>query len=254
VTSFSATRSPSSQDAAKTMLADVTIVMAGSSPLAPPQRVVSAIGGSTSGRLDVNDAARTRELTPARVPGLNKTFLPGITQPDLANDRRWRTHCKLQTENCKLQIPSPDPTALHGLVGRDQPSCHTNQLRPVFDQRHGQMGPLGECPGRSRVLKLTRVERGARGTGPVLVGYIRAGIREGGQGPGGPGRLPAQGSHRSVHAHIRAYGSSSNPFTSPRPKEPPRVVSTKCLTNLCSSAVLGDLGRVFGGLFSVSGT
>jgi len=33
--------------------------------------------------------------------------------------------------------------------------------------------------------------------------------------PGGPGRLPAQGSHRSVHARIRAYGSSSNPFAAP---------------------------------------
>ena len=30
--------------------------------------------------------------------------------------------------------------------------------------------------------------------------------------PGGPGRLPAQGSHRSVLAHIRAYGSSSHGF------------------------------------------
>ena len=32
---------------------------------------------------------------------------------------------------------------------------------------------------------------------------------------GGPGRLPAQGSHRSVRGHIRPYGSSSNPFASP---------------------------------------
>jgi len=30
--------------------------------------------------------------------------------------------------------------------------------------------------------------------------------------PGGPGRLPARGSHRSVRARIRAYGSSSNPW------------------------------------------
>ena len=30
--------------------------------------------------------------------------------------------------------------------------------------------------------------------------------------PGGPGRLPAQGSHRSVLARIRAYGSSSHGF------------------------------------------
>jgi hypothetical protein len=34
--------------------------------------------------------------------------------------------------------------------------------------------------------------------------------------PGGPGRLPAQGSHRSVRGHIRPYGSSSSPFASPR--------------------------------------
>jgi hypothetical protein len=32
---------------------------------------------------------------------------------------------------------------------------------------------------------------------------------------GGPGRLPAQGSHRSVLGRIRPYGSSSNPFASP---------------------------------------
>jgi len=30
--------------------------------------------------------------------------------------------------------------------------------------------------------------------------------------PGGPGRLPAQGSHRSVRGRIRPYGSSSNPL------------------------------------------
>jgi hypothetical protein len=35
--------------------------------------------------------------------------------------------------------------------------------------------------------------------------------------PGGPGRFPAQGSHRSGRAHIRASGSSSNPFASPQP-------------------------------------
>ena len=34
--------------------------------------------------------------------------------------------------------------------------------------------------------------------------------------PGGPGRLPAQGSHRSVRGHIRPYGSSSNTFASPQ--------------------------------------
>ena len=31
-------------------------------------------------------------------------------------------------------------------------------------------------------------------------------------GPGGPGRLPTQGSHRPVRAHIRAYGSSTDRF------------------------------------------
>jgi hypothetical protein len=30
--------------------------------------------------------------------------------------------------------------------------------------------------------------------------------------PGGPGRLPAQGSHRPVRARIRAYGSSNHGF------------------------------------------
>ena len=35
--------------------------------------------------------------------------------------------------------------------------------------------------------------------------------------PGRPGRLPAQGSHRSGRARTRASGSSSNPFASPRP-------------------------------------
>ena len=30
--------------------------------------------------------------------------------------------------------------------------------------------------------------------------------------PGGPGRLPAQGSHRSARAHISAYGSSDSGF------------------------------------------
>ena len=41
-------------------------------------------------------------------------------------------------------------------------------------------------------------------------------------GPGGPGRLPAQGSHRSVRAHIRAYGSSEHGFATWRtPSERP---------------------------------
>ena len=66
MTSFSATRLPSSQAAAKAIRADVTIVMAGSSPFEPPQSTVSAVRRSTSSRLDMPDAARPPEFTPAK--------------------------------------------------------------------------------------------------------------------------------------------------------------------------------------------
>jgi len=68
--------------------------MAGGSPFEPPQRTDSAIGRSTYGRLDMNYAARSRELTPAQVPGLNKTFLPGVTPPDLASDNATPTRAE----------------------------------------------------------------------------------------------------------------------------------------------------------------
>jgi len=86
MTSFSATRLPSSQAAAKSILADVTIVMVGSSPFEPPQSTVSAVCRSTSIRLDMPHAAQPQEFTPAQAPGPNKTFLPGVTPPRLASD------------------------------------------------------------------------------------------------------------------------------------------------------------------------
>ena len=42
-----------------------------------------------------------------------------------------------------------------------------------------------------------------------------------GSWPGGPGRLPARGSHRSVRARIRAYGSSGRPSAGGRRRRPP---------------------------------
>jgi len=99
MTSFSATRLSSSQAAAKAILADVTIVMAGSSPFEPPQSTVSAVGRSTSSRLDMPHAAQPPPFTPAQSPAPNKTLLPGVTPPGLASENAAPTSAK----------PSPQP-------------------------------------------------------------------------------------------------------------------------------------------------
>jgi hypothetical protein len=99
MTSFSATRLPSRQTAAKVILADVTIVMAGSSPAEPPQSTVSAVSHSTFSRLDMPDAAKPPEFTPAQAPGQIKPSLPGVTPSDIASDNAVPTSVE----------PSPQP-------------------------------------------------------------------------------------------------------------------------------------------------
>ena len=96
MTSFSATRLPSRQTAAKVILADVTIVMAGSSPAEPPQSTVSAVSHSTFSRLDMPDAAKPPEFTPAQVPGQIKPSLPGVTPSDIASDNAVPTSVDLR--------------------------------------------------------------------------------------------------------------------------------------------------------------
>ena len=94
MTSFSATRLPLSQAvAAKAILADVTIVMAGSSPFEPPQSTVSAVGRSTFSRLGMPDAAQPPEFTPAQA-GKIKPSLPGVSPPDIASDNAAPTNAE----------------------------------------------------------------------------------------------------------------------------------------------------------------
>ena len=56
-------------------------------------------------------------------------------------------------------------------------------------------------------------------------------------GPGGPGQLSAQGSHRPVRAHIRAYGSPTNGFATREgpPKLFDQVTVTCSGTSMCSA-------------------
>ncbi len=120
MTSFNNATGSSAQAAPKALRTSVTIVIAGSAPLelaqegfpspilSPtklrsvpageteerlelPQGTVNAVGRSTSGRLDMNGAARSGEFAQAQVPGLNNALVPGVTRPDLASDHTTLT-------------------------------------------------------------------------------------------------------------------------------------------------------------------
>jgi len=184
MTSFSATRLPSSQAAAKAIRADVTIVMAGSSPFEPPQSTVSAVGRSTSSRLDMPYAAQPPEFTPAQAPAPNKTSLPGVAPPRLASDNATPVSAE----------PSPQPACPPLSTGGEFPSIGGG-LRGgrLGDCGRRRIPPPAGClphlqpPRRQALYGLRLLDRpeGPRPRvhlpiGPLEAGKTRGGLRRGG--------------------------------------------------------------------------
>ena len=190
MTSFSVTRLQSSPAAAKAILADVTIVMAGSPPFEPPQKTVSAVGRSTSSRLGMPDLAQSPEFTPRR----------GQT-----------SHLSLESRHpvYGLSLGSPCPSCPSCLIflpsGSSAGKAHRRPKHACLAPQRRAEGTSHHCCAASRPAT-TRSCTALSGLGLFLRRPL------GRAGAGWPRVIAHPGSHRSVHARIRAYGSSGHGF------------------------------------------